>query len=361
VQVKLRLVYRKIHWGYTHLIIKKILPTLWPNLSKLLIYISKRKSLVIPSGSRFKSANVLVGKKRYDARGPDLVNATIQWAKYNLEIDDVCVSHKILKQKKDIVIVTHDWLKFKSGHHKLFLNIIFTSIRLRIRNQPVWILIPDAFNLQWTIAASILVSMCGGAIILQSNTSKEALNFGLVFPVGPVLWTLNSYNYNDFYTKVDWLKRERVAIFAKSGDGIRVDIYNNYSKFLVEQEYLVKYTEHQLSWVAYQELVKNSRITITTSSLQNVVKKINRKISGMLPNFVATHRIWEGFCSGCVVITNKNSILDSLGFKPKQHYIDLDEMLDCNFKLPSDRELYQISSAGNKLFMSLIAPNKFQN
>ena len=88
---------------------------------------------------------------------------------------------------------------------------------------------------------------------------------------------------------------------------------------------------------------------------------MNKKVSLLLPNFVATHRIWEGFCSGSVVITNKNSILDSLGFKPKYHYIDLDEMLDNNFKLPIDQELYQISTAGNKLFMSLIAPNKFLN
>ena len=361
LQSNLRIIFRKIHWKYSHLIIKKILPTLWPILSKQLRYISKRKSLVIPSGSRFESANVLVGKKRYEAKGPDLVNATIQWAKYNMEIADICVSNKLLKQKKDIVIVTHDWLKFKVGHHKLFLNIIFVSIRLRIRKQPVWILIPDAFNLQWSIAASILVSVCGGAIILQSNTSKEALNFGLVFPVGPVLWTLNSYNYNEFSAKVDWLKRERVAIFAKSGDGIRADLYNNYGKFLSEQEYKVEATEHQLSWSDYQELIKSSRLIINTSLLQDSVKKRNKKISHMLPNFVLTHRIWEGFCSGSVVITNKNSILDSLGIRPKYHYVDLDEMLGSNFKLPSDDELHKISSAGGKLFMSLIAPNKFQN
>ena len=361
MRVKFRRIFKKIHWEYTHFVIKKVLPALWPSLSKQLMYISKRKSLVIPSGSKFKSANVLVGKKRYDHPNVDLTNATIQWAKYNLEIADVCVSHKILKQRKDIVIVTLDWFKFKSGHHKLFLNIIFISIRLRIRKQPVWVLLADAFNLQWSIAASILVSACGGAIILQSNTSKEALNFGLVFPVGPVLWTLNSHNYTQFYSKVDWLKRKKMAVFAKSGDGVRVSIFENYSKFLSEQEYIVKGTEHQYTWNDYQELIKSSRIIINTSLLQNSVKKSNMKVAHMLPSFVVTHRIWEGFCSGCVVITNKNSILDSLGFQPKYHYVDLDEMLDNNFKLPSDYELYQISSAGHQLYMSLIAPSKFLN
>ena len=361
MQAKLRIIFRKIHWEYSHLIINKILPTIWPSLSKQLRYISKSKSLIIPSGSRFKSANVLVGRSRDEVRGLDLTNATIQWARYNLEIADVSVSRELLKQKKDVVIVTHDWLKFKAGHHKLFLNIFLMSIRIRIRKQPVWILLGDAFNLQWTIAASILVSMCGGAIILQSNTSKEALDFGLVFPVGPVLWTLNSYNFRQFYSKVDWFKRTRVAVFSKSGDGIRADIYNNYGKFLSEQEYKVEATEHQLSWSDYQELIKSSRLIINTSLLQDSVKNRNKKISHMLPNFVLTHRIWEGFCSGCVVITNKNSILDSLGFRPKYHYVDLDEMLGSNFKLPSDDELHKISSAGGKLFMSLIAPNKFQN
>ena len=361
MQSSLSLIWRKIHWGYSHLIIKKILPTLWPSLSKQLRYISKGKSLVIPSGSIFKSANVLVGKKEKKVQGMDLINATIQWAKYSLEIADVSVSCKLLKQKKDVVIVTHDWLKFKAGHHKLFLNIIFVAIRLRIRNQPVWILIPDAFNLQWSIAANILVSVCGGAIILQSNTTKQALNFGLVFPVGPVLWTLNSYNYNQFYSKVNWLQRERVAVFAKSGDGIREDIYNHYYKFLSEQNYIVRYTEHQLSWSDYQELIKSSRISINTSLLQRSVIKINKKVGHLLPNSVVTHRTWEGFCSGSVVITNNNSILNSLGFKPKHHFIDLDEMLENNFELPSESKLYQISNAGHKLFMSLIAPSKFLN
>lgn len=97
---------------------------------------------------------------------------------------------------------------------------------------------------------------------------------------------MNSYNYKAFYAKADWLKRERVAIFAKSYDGIRVNIYNNYSKFLVEQEYSVKYAEHQLSWGAYQELVRSSRVTITTYLLQNSVKKSIGKISVILPNFV---------------------------------------------------------------------------
>ena len=56
------------------------------------------------------------------------------------------------------------------------------ALKLKRRNQKVWILPLDTFNLQWTIPSCILSAVCGGAVILQSNTSQEAQRFGLVFP-----------------------------------------------------------------------------------------------------------------------------------------------------------------------------------
>ena len=65
-------------------------------------------------------------------------------------------------------------------------------------------------------------------------------------------------------------------------------------------------------------------------------------------------RIFEGFCAGCLVITNTSPTLTKLGFKPNVHYVDCDLWEREGFVIPDDKSLNRIAEQGRKLFFSLV-------
>lgn len=339
--------------SYANFVIMKILPTLWPICSKFLGIVSKNNTLVYPQKGIFRSATIMVGLGKVP-KSLNAVQSAVGWIKHTLEITDLEVSQKSPRESSEVVIVTLDWLKLKSSHIFLFIPTIMFALKLKRRNQKVWILPLDTFNLQWTIPSCILSAVCGGAVILQSNTSQEAQRFGLVFPSGPHLWTLNKSNFSLFYSNLPWNERNRIAVFAKSGDDIRIEIYDKYHKFIELQNYQVRTTSHELDWQKYRDLIKSSRICINTSLLQKVVFDRVGKLARNLPKNVVTFRIWEAFCSGSVVITNVNPVLGELGFLPQTHYLDLDALLSVKLSLPDEAELMEIATRGQKRFLEVI-------
>jgi len=354
----LKKIVDKIYAFYINLLLDKILQLSWPIFKFSFKQTARNKIKHIPGETNFSNALILVGSSRHNSRGIDLNESIEGWLKENLNITNCVRSKNLKKQPKpkgtEIIVVTLSWLKSKYGHHLFFLPIYIAAFRFRLRRSPIWVMLGDTFNLQWTIPACILVSNCGGGIILQANSSDEAEKFGIIHPIGPFIWTLNKSNYRLFFSELDWKDRENIVVFANSGDPIRTELLQSYREVVTNQNYLVLETSHQLPWDSYCNLIKLSKININTSVTQEAVKYRNSFLLSLLPQHVVTHRIWEGFCAGTVVVTNANEVLNILGFYPGIHYLDLDLLIDNNFIFPNREKLYRISLNGHNKFMELI-------
>lgn len=214
----------------------------------------------------------------------------------------------------------------------------------------------DSFLLKTAVPASIIVSICGGALIIQSSTTTECKKFGLIYPHGSTIWTINFQNKYVFESNLKWSQRKKIAIFAVSGDNLRKDLYLKYKKYLMLQNFEVIGTDGSISWKDYCTAIQSSALNINTSLIKKNMKAKLQNLTRKLPKTYVTGRIFEGFCSGAVVITNSSEVLRELGFIVGLDYLDLDDLLRNNFVLPSTIDLENIAKRGNKKFNNLIKP-----
>lgn len=329
-----------------------ILPVLWPSISSFLHTIAKRSVFIEPRVGVVDKALILSPKKsniRKKSLNYNLLAAN--WASCSLDIPEIQYLTELSSYKGEALIITNDWFKSTKQHLYFFIPAIVLACRIRKKRGFVWVLIGDTCNLKIVIPASILVSICGGAVVLQQNTQAEGANFGIPHVSGPHFWYITSINLDDFYSNKTLLLRPKRLIVGVSGDELREDIFKQVKKSLVNSDYELIPTRHQYDWPQYMDLLKSARVNIASSLIPSRVKKQNKFIERRLPEFVITNRIWEGFCSGAVVITQKNLILDCYGLKAGVHYLDLGELESMNFKLPIDAELQKIASEGQTKFI----------
>jgi len=93
---------------------------------------------------------------------------------------------------------------------------------------------------------------------------------------------------------------------------------------------------------------------VTLSLRQSAVEKRLRFLKNRASAFTVSSRVFEGFCSGSVVVTNVNPVLSSVGFESGVHYLDVSLLQNSTFSLQNKVFLKSIANAGNDLFLSII-------
>ena len=276
------------------------------------------------------------------------------WADSSLNSKTISISTNSKNIESEIVIITGDWFKQTKPHLKFFIPAFRLAKEIQKQKKPVWFMAGDTYNLHLTIAASILVANCGGAIILQQNTMEEALQFGIPFPSGPHIWLINPGNLDLFKSDTPWNSRSDQILFAVSGDIKRKIFYQETHKNFLKYGWNVVPGNHQYDWPSYREVLKRTKINITLSLRQSAVDKRLRFLRKRSSEYTVSSRVFEGFCAGNLVVTNVNPILEKLGFKPNLHYLDVDLFSKEDFQMPSDDSLQAIAQAGSDFFIGLV-------
>jgi len=336
-------------------IIRFILPISWPLISKILKQIAKTSVYVKPRPKIYKQATIIIStKKRPKKRSLNYDELAKNWAIHSLKIPNVQFRSDSLLNDADIFIFTNEWFKSNKQHLYFFLPTIILAKRIKKAGKPIWVLVGDTYNLKIIIPASILVALCGGSIILQQNTTLDGKRFGLTHPTGSVFWLFTPDNLGSFKSNVKWTLRPRIMIVSASGDMNRIKFINDNQIHFKNLNYRVIEAKHQFKWNEYCDLLKQSRINLSLSTLQSHVIDQNYLIKNKLSKFTVTNRVWEGFCSGALVITNDNPILRSYGLFPSIHFLDISEMEKSKFDLPNESTLARIAKTGQKKFFTSV-------
>ncbi len=342
---------------FEFLIISIVLPVSWVVFEKYFNLISRKSSFVPPAINTFKSATIYIHDP--DAKIPmqhSLLpsKSAKAWAKSTLKIQDVKLTSDLSNIDSEVLIITGDWVKSTKPHLKFFFPAFKFARIIKRQHIPVWFLAGDTYNLHLTISASILVSWCGGAVVLQQNTRSEALAFGIPLPSGPHLWLLNPENVFLFKSEIKWEDREPIILFAATGDDKRRQYLEQTKEYLTDLGWEVLPGNQQFNWATYRDVNKSAQINITLSLRQSAVDKRLRFLKTRASEFTVSSRVFEGFCSGSLVITNSNPVLSELGFESGTHYLDIALIQNSNFLLPNNKRLGKIATAGNELFYFLV-------
>jgi len=337
---------------YEQIIIRYTLPILWPLISKILRGVSKKTIFIEPKSYIFNEVVVFTNSNaRPKKRSLNYDILAKNWARNSLKISKVHVKSQLQEHSPDTYILTNEWFKSKKQHLYFFIPAIHLALRIRKKKKPVWILIGDTYNLKIVIPASILVALCGGSIVLQQNTKVDGEKFGIVHVSGPHFWLFTSANLDDFKSDIRWEMRKKILVIAASGDLNRLKFLEKNRDKLETLNYDIIETKHQYNWQQYRKILKDSRVNINSSLLQEHVIRQNYWIKRKLSKFTVTNRVWEGFCSGALVLTDDNPVLQFYGFKPNKHFLDLEEIEKSNFDLPDELTSARIAESGRKKFM----------
>lgn len=277
------------------------------------------------------------------------------WLESKLNFANVYLTTNLSYGDYDVTVISPEWIRDQRLHLKLFFPVFKLSIKLRKLGKPVWVFIGDIYKIEYLIPASIIVYLCGGSIPLMSISVSEAKKFGIPLPSGPHIIQLNPKNIHLFKSNIAWGKRNKVVLFG-SGSEKREDIYSKFHNNLEKLGWETIIARRQYDWHEYRELVKNSQVLICASTLvEGAAKRLRYKfLQKNLAKYAITHRIWEGFCGGLLVITNGTPVLTELGFVEDIHYINIQKFIDMKGNLPPSPEMSKIASAGRNLFEELV-------
>jgi len=336
--------------------------SIWPIFSWVSNTIARSSKFVPPGSVQFDSSILLVSNldpnQRRKVPGIDLTDSIETWLVESLKIKNCILvdslDQVVMENSRRVLIVSYEWLISGNRPRHFFKEVRHLAIKARELDLVIWVAPTDPFAVWEIIPATILVAMCGGATILESNTVTEGKRFGLVFPSGPHIWTLPPSKSKQFYSDVLWRDRDHNALLAISSDPRRKSLMNAIAFILSSSGWKTNFSQLDLSWAEYVELVKSSQMVITTCWMYQVHLKGPRK--SKVPRTTLTHRVLEGFAAGCVVVTNSNSVLDSLGFKSGIHFIELwseIELIEI-IELPNEVELEKIAAAGHDLFSKIV-------
>jgi hypothetical protein len=349
---------RRINDKFEYFIVSVILPLFWPICSRLCTWLSKSKTFIPPAKDLFSTATILTDilqvnfpSNRVMYFPHDLSN----WANSKLGIRNINFSTDVKQVSSGVVIITPDWIKKQKSHLKFFVPILSTAFRLRRKKIPVWVVIGDVYKIEYLIPAVILVAMCGGSLPCNSITPEEAKNFGIPFPSGPHIIQLSPKNVNLFKSEIHWESRKNLVLFA-GGSLKREQIYSKYHNELEKSGWTTIIPRRNFNWEEYRNLNKETKVLIASSTLIEIasIRLRYKFLKNKVSKYAITHRIWEGFCSGSLVVTNTTPVLEKLGFKRDLHFLDIDTCLGSNIKLPNQKVMADIAKSGNRLFLELV-------
>jgi hypothetical protein len=98
----------------------------------------------------------------------------------------------------------------------------------------------------------------------------------------------------------------------------------------------------------------------TTNWMHEIHVRGSKKTMERIAKSTTTHRVWEGFASGSMVMTHRTKVLDYFGFLPGIHYFELwsEEDVRNQIVMMDKTEISSIASSGQKLFLELLGINR---
>lgn len=259
-----------------------------------------------------------------------------------VELETITNIDLVNKLDNSVLVITHEYNVNVLRKMKLIEFIKFVR-RLRQVNIPVWIFPADGASLDYLIRNSIIVSVCGGAIVCQTNTGEQMKKFGVPHAYGPFIWTTEfPIQQAEFFVQLEKSRKENLCILAGSGGGkLRERLGDQVRNYFMSENTLSCVTTNQaLPWNEYVALIKSSLVIVTTSALQDCHTQGMWMFGRKLPRTTFTDRVLEGLASGSAVVTTRDECLDFMGLVPGQDYIrvenvyQIDQLLRCY--LPED-------------------------
>jgi len=338
-----------------------IIPYLWPLISSVLNRISKFSHKVDPYSQDFDQAVFLRSDSlKGKIIGVDLTSAARDWISCTLRLEifsEINSSSDLSGDfKEKILAIDYEWIY--SIHEKPFMlfKIAKLSFKARRLKMPVWIFLGDSFAVRYLPATCFLVAFCGGSVILQPNTMAEGEEFGIVFPTGPFLWTMSEKNVTTFYSDLKITDRPKVVVLAGTGEVRRMRYMRKLATRLKEIGWDSIFSDGKLSWEDYVKQSKNTSAVATTNWMHKIHVRGTKKTRSKIATSTTTHRVWEGFASGTMVMTQRTKVLDYFGFIPGRHYFELwsEVDLDTQISFVGESQISSIASSGQKLLLEVL-------
>ena len=364
---KLKEVFFRERTKFKNRIVYVYSPYLWPIVSFGLNILARKRAQLVPGSKEIDSSVILVSNTGELDRslewGIDLVRAAESWLSFSLGFGPTPIVSNIkdvaLGSSRTVLVITDEWFSTRNKWRGAFREVRQLAREARKREMKVWVLLCDTYDQGTLLPAAILVALCGGATILQTNTSEEANRFGLIFSSGPHIWTMPVANLRKFQADKTWLRRERRVMIASGGEKRREIFMERIERSLSARGWQVQGTNATFTWDTYVNLVRNSQIVVTACWVQHQFVVGSKRTKSRQSLTTTTHRVWEGWASGATVISNSTEVLKNLGFIAGIHYIELwDEKTQIeDIVLPPENELRRIAEAGHKHFSNVVWNN----
>jgi len=341
------------------LLFNHTIPRLWSVLRPIFIVMAKKTEVIYPEEGNGRSF-ILLQPESGKLLIPNFADGLKEWVDRKVKPESV-VSVESLREiskmtKPSILIISYDWMKkgfLGSGFSFRIFKVAYVAKK---NNHKIWIMTCDSFDQRFVIPSTFLVAFCGGCTVMMANTKIEAEKFGLIHPSDPQLWSYSLLTISKFSEAKEFSEREKIAVVAFSGESRRILMMEDMIKVLHSRGWQVKITAHSLDWFHYINLIKSSRITVTTCWLQRVHVNGSKKNRQRLPETSLTGRVLEGFASRSAVFTTPSSTLDFLGFEDGIHYVAIPEKFEKklqDFTFPGPKELESIGKAGHEHFLRI--------
>jgi hypothetical protein len=339
-------------------------PYLWQLLAIFLKLINSDRLYFTPNqANKNLKCFVLSQDKQKDnyltsVRGVNLTHSIMEWVFENAGqgLPITKRNLKLLKSEDDIrvLVICHDW--YAALNRRYILDYFLVAYRSRRRNIRIWAPLADTFDMRTNLPLLLMVQIAGGALLLQANCICEAKKFRLLKAAGHFLWTTPPDVRSQFKSEIDWEERPRKMILAFSGDKERLILMSDLEQEFRRMNWEIIANDGQQDFVSYAETLKHSRIVVTTNTIGKRHLLGPRSYVERIPRQAITHRTWDSFMSGNLLVTNQTHLLELLGFFSETHFIELfpAESLPQRLSAFSDIQLKAIANAGHEKFLELV-------
>ena len=350
---KLKNVLNKISWD--------IAPYLWLFFKIIGKFSKKNNSIVFIS----KEIHILTSKDwKFNSQvviGQDLTNSSINWLSdlHPNSLIKVIDEGKVKNNENaEIIFITYDWLLYFVRNNNLISAIIRSTIlsfRLKNSYKFIYIAIPDTYYLPINIVSQLLLLNNNGIMLLMQNLVEEANKYGLIKTSNKYIWTWPKKRQHEWNKLINWdNKKNQIIIASTGGCNKRKHYASQLSKIFKSVGFDIIESNLKYNWNDYIHLINISKIIFTTCWLQDGFKVGPNYYRTNLSEYTITGRVWEGFYSGSLVITNNNPILNYYGFYPNTHFLDLEKLQMINLMNLSDVSMSTIAKNAQENFISLL-------
>lgn len=252
-----------------------------------------------------------------------------------------------------ILAVSYEWFVYQTGRQEsggYVKNVMALARAVKRAGIRPLLVAPDTYLWALNLGYGLISSAGKGPVLVLQNTASEAQKLGIPNAIESVYWNWPDHRVAMWAPRVEWSIRRNRAVLPATGEPKRLDVAAKSAKVFVEHGWDCEDSGGR-PWSEYVSLVRESKILLTTSYIPDGA--LSSTLEMWRPDGTVTGRVWDGFASGCLVITNTTSAIVHLGFFPGVHFWDLDRFLNSPKGLLDrhDTELQGIAERGHQLFL----------